>query len=891
MNEDVFSAKLSAFLHDPIDKPFILMQGESHEERAKKLADKLAVSLNYESASDYIASAMERAFLPKNASKTEKLQVKFLNDPYITHPFTGASLEKIKNLKGKKKEEFKKVVDTFFEETSKISFNSDKEKFIYLWRNFLPRLEKLSSDEIKKFWSLIPADTRIPDHSIFEHLKITSACYQATKEQRLLLNGCSLFFFTIGPVQSFISQARKTQDLYWGSFILSYLNWKGIEYIIDQYGSDSIIFPELLYQPLVDSWIEKELKIKIENSFSEQINMPTIPNCFLAILPISEEKKLKDIGEKVESKVKEEIEKISNKILETLKIKKPENFNKQINDFFKLYWVALPWFQDTGNQQDWEYALTQLKPYLNPDFSDYYSEYLDYFKKNTEYRLNIGNVYSLLFSFLKVTLKLRKNIGEFEQLEEEGRKCSLCGERNVLFYKDENRNRTKYSREAIFLENIPSGYLSNGEGLCGLCFMKRGAEEYFKDLFPRNFSDFPSTAEIAQGKFIEEFLKKLKAEDFKEFREYFHQGFDPQLLYEENLTDQYFKRYQISAPLDKVKPLQKKLIATAKEKKFKQSKYYAILMLDGDNMGQWLSGKNAPYFEKIYHPEVWKNLSEEFRSQLQNKKRPVTPALHSAISSALRNYSLEFVKKIFEQNKYSKLIYCGGDDVLAFICLEELLDVMVKLRGAFSGHIDKNLDVNFLEKSSGFVEDNHHFLLTLGSEATASAGICIAHYKTPLNEVLQSVREMEKKAKQWDCNKNRFAIALLKHSGSRTETNFCWTLEDSKEKEGTIAVLKKLIRSLQNEEISDSFLYDLRQEFSKFLDFDNNNSNENIPDDMILSELRRLICRSSQNDGYLKVEQSGLINDLGVLYREARNFKNFLAFLEIAIFLKRETTL
>jgi hypothetical protein len=68
---DIFSKKLRAFLHDPVDKAFVLFQ-KSHEERARELASKLDISVEKNKAFDHIASAMERAFLPKKASRKKK---------------------------------------------------------------------------------------------------------------------------------------------------------------------------------------------------------------------------------------------------------------------------------------------------------------------------------------------------------------------------------------------------------------------------------------------------------------------------------------------------------------------------------------------------------------------------------------------------------------------------------------------------------------------------------------------------------------------------------------------------------------------------------------------------------------------------------------------------
>ena len=51
-----------------------------------------------------------------------------------------------------------------------------------------------------------------------------------------------LFLFTIGPVQSFIAQARKTRDLYAGSRLLSELVLTGMDVFV-KYGGE-VIFPK-----------------------------------------------------------------------------------------------------------------------------------------------------------------------------------------------------------------------------------------------------------------------------------------------------------------------------------------------------------------------------------------------------------------------------------------------------------------------------------------------------------------------------------------------------------------------------------------------------------------------------------------------------------------------
>ena len=49
-----------------------------------------------------------------------------------------------------------------------------------------------------------------------------------------------------GPVHAFIAQARKTRDLYAGSYLLSYIITKTVGYIKEQYEDKiKIVFPNI----------------------------------------------------------------------------------------------------------------------------------------------------------------------------------------------------------------------------------------------------------------------------------------------------------------------------------------------------------------------------------------------------------------------------------------------------------------------------------------------------------------------------------------------------------------------------------------------------------------------------------------------------------------------
>ena len=91
-----------------------------------------------------------------------------------------------------------------------------------------------------------------------------------------------------------------------------------------------------------------------------------------------------------------------------------------------------------------------------------------------------------------------------------------------------------------------------------------------------------------------------------------------------------------------------------------QSNYYAIIVMDGDDMGQWLSGNKGQFPEPAGSIEY-----------------------HRIISKRLNRFAGQQVPKLVAEAG-GDLVYAGGDDVLAFVPLKNALDLCNKLRTAFS---------------------------------------------------------------------------------------------------------------------------------------------------------------------------------------------------------------
>lgn len=178
-------------------------------------------------------------------------------------------------------------------------------------------------DELRKYepnlaWEVLPADTRVPNHSLLHHNRLASTF--ATLDEPATL------VFTIGPVQSFIATARKTRDLWMGSYLLSYLIWHAIKFIADKLGPDHVIYPSLLEQPLVDFWMSEEKKLQVTKPTESRLRLATFPNKFTAIVPAVDAEKL---AQECENALRKEWHRLAEEIWKQLEQRAPEFKNPE----------------------------------------------------------------------------------------------------------------------------------------------------------------------------------------------------------------------------------------------------------------------------------------------------------------------------------------------------------------------------------------------------------------------------------------------------------------------------------------------------------------------------------------------------------------------------------
>ena len=266
----------------------------------------------------------------------------------------------------------------------------------------------------------------------------------------------------------------------------------------------------------------------------------------------------------------------------------------------------------------------------------------------------------------------------------------------------------------------------------------------------------------------------------------------------------------------------------------------------------------------------------------------MTPAVHATMSQALAAFALQQVRPIVEDHN-GFLVYAGGDDVLAFVSVDAVLDVLIELRAAFSGHRTADGTVDFTNTPTGFLDAGDRLLTTLGPAASASAGVAIAHYKAPLGMVLDTAYAMEKKAK--DAGRDRAAIAVLKRSGERNEAVLPFRAAAHptvNPPEGLLAVFRELVADLQAQDISPTFMRTIRRELYPLMDRKHGTLGDfPIADDFLRAELYRLIRRKSNAEADWA---NATADRLVAAYRATdAHLKTFLSALDIVLFLHKET--
>lgn len=759
---DFWKHKLAAFLHDSPSKALDIAEHEDRAANAYKRAGLEDFIKNYNHNADHTAAAADRVPWP-----SRKISCRFdgVNNRFH-HPLDG-------RLHLPPESRPLQVTDAEATEGAlqpqlDLPVNWDEVRkarahFFAHWR-----LWRRNCAESNPALGFLPAETRLPDHSIWHHMGMVSAL-AATHGQPAFLK------LQLGPVQDFIAAARSTRDLWSASYLLSWLMATGLATLAREIGPDSVIFPSLYGQPLFDLQFRDELWAEAKTSHQEkalnaweslghsaaELLTPNLPNIFLAIVPAAH---AAELGQLVAKAIRDEWEKIAEHVWEFSAevVTAPhsptnakERFFAQVERHLDLSWQATPWPASPDE------ALASAEKLLPKDadgkpnptcdrlrkFLHYFSgtgpdtmpvEHRDrrYYTDDSKTKLNnVGSAWSVLYTLNGWQLDATRQTRAFRAWSVGGTNCT-------------SSNNAK-------------------DALTGREEMIVGGKSWHDSLTGKWTKLFRHSDEVGAITLIKRTWHLAYLEKVKRLPASPENGFRMP-------NTQEIAAYQPDAECD----------ATPETATDERTPYFAIIALDGDSIGKIVSGEKCPDLgnQLADYPVTGdrhgtRDYFDQHRgTDLLKLQRPLSPSFHLQFSEALSNFALHCVGPIVKAHQ-GKVLYAGGDDVLAMLPASEAIACADALQRAFRGEDPASTDYLLQQIAPGFLartdrqSDQGKLIpfIVPGPACTVSVGIAIAHAKSPLQDAIREAHRAEKRAKQLHADKHALAVTVLKRSGEITE--------------------------------------------------------------------------------------------------------------------------
>ncbi|MYB35671.1 MAG: type III-B CRISPR-associated protein Cas10/Cmr2 [Gammaproteobacteria bacterium] len=862
-NNLLWKTKLAAWVHDPAEKALVLLRDKTGHEwgtvaelREILFGNRMMPSdvKEFVKLGDWYAAAADRPQFPTSESDhryAKWAQVDYAKNPVLKHPLTGKdyclqpltdiSLEDIKT---NSKSHFESLIHKRGDEVDQCR------TLLAFWR-FGPDTPHKLKDSMHNLWQCLPADTRVPDHTIWSHLDTVSAFAGAMALDQD--KSPSLLTVSLGPVQELIFESRTTSDLWAGSHLLSHLAWQGMCIVAKSIGPDSIIFPNLRGVPIVDVWLRDTMGLRSElfegtdwartnqRSDANPLFSAGLPNRFVAIVPAD---KAQSLAEEIKLTVQQYFQKIAKEGMDKVLAEigeKPDGqycysqIEQQLEGFPEVHWAAVPWRLAESRSKPKSIDVSNLESALDcfvPEGEASHGE-APHFLKSDAWKLlgnelrvenikfyapNPGVLYPALYDLLDRLAAAGKSVHPFSQLNQKGYRSNLNGEREWLALEQSQIHRPPGKRSEIetiwsrLAKQRPS-WVKQDEYLDALSMVKRlwptiftervqktlGTEELRRYTISTHALAFSVSLEqwcsqedtlsedvrsrlqkLDKGDFSyslpRRLLRKIRGIDSPQKQE------DAELL--RNIFPYLYEREQEQPGVDAenitCREIRKCLSLP------KPEAYYGILLFDGDKMGAWIAGNEEKFlirFKEVWHPKIRNSVLTRFEREPDimnylNEKRPSSPARHQVISEALNAYSLRIARYVVEECFKGKLIYAGGDDIMAMVCTDDILSVMNMLNLLYSGESldEPNKNLKNIKSGGGYVRIKGKLVCTMGNKATASCGAVVAHHQTPLSMVLRELRAAESLAKDdGGGGRDAFCLKILKRSGGMINLVSKWS--------------------------------------------------------------------------------------------------------------------
>ncbi len=554
-----------------------------------------------------------------------------------------------------------------------------------------------------------------------------------------------LIAISIGPVQEFIASARRTRDLWFGSFLLSEVCKATSRAIADAKGE--LIFPA----PEDPSDLEEESPLNVANVILAELPPNVRPEIIRDLAKkaaeISWKKFATEAKEKVEDRIRHDL------------------WEDQLNDVIEFYAAWTP----VESKEAYPQARQKLMRLLAgrkalKDFGPAKGRPLIPKSSLDGRRESVWNDRAKTDALNK-QLELRLRLAEGEQLDVVALTKRLAG------------GKKGYPSVSRIAADPWLRGLAKSDAKDELAVLISMCEPLVAKGLGRvkwtRFSDFQYEGSIVYRNRHKEFVKEI-AQDFS----------------------------ILNKLVDVLKNLEKNYGEPAP--------YMTVLVADGDRMGKSIAA---------------------IESAVEHRK----------FSQQLATFT-EGAEKTVEEHK-GALVYSGGDDVLAFLPLDQSLACARALHDQFAHLMAEWTDLE-------------------GRSPTLSVGLAIGHFMVPLEDLLEYGRNAEHAAKGTD--RNGLAVHLHVRGGAPIKIQGQWTA-------GLDERLENWTRLHQENKIPDKAAYDLRELAQNYKNWPHQTAGQQVLlASALQSDVLRLIKKKKGGQG-----EEGL-NELEMLLKTVCAYEDIL---------------
>ncbi|MGK7946153.1 MAG: type III-B CRISPR-associated protein Cas10/Cmr2 [Microcystaceae cyanobacterium] len=691
-------------------------------------------------------------------------------------------------------------------------FNPDNELknlkrlFWWLWRCLPQKTCDIFQDQSL---ILMPAETRLPDSSIWSHASITSALagalagYNLTPDHirekwsnKNTLSHPYLVSFTFSPVQELIKASRKMRDFWAGSWILHYLSAKVCWELARKYGPDCFLYPNLFAQPLIDHWLRQYMGEWVKQPSDRSLLTAGFPNVIILILPHA---KVADAMQQAKSELLKEWRRIAHLVFEELQVERhwmkalketDKTWQGWLNSQWQTYWTAIPIgatelpLKSNSLTQKAEASKTWIKQqnsaYKTNLFFEKESDFIftsatkRWEQQSRHFSVNVGSWWAAIFDQTRSALTAVKNARNWELPTAFGPRSTISGLGSSV-HPDNYKHKRDWVTEGDIspLWQRQAGLFDGIEQLNATEVVKRGLDKILPQLLASKKAKEPlsklsiSYPDLTSGvagylhqgteadqnnyyQACQAIQKQLSATITEKWGIPWADNYEdsrlvnchPRLLNIGWLTE------DLDEDLNEDSQQALQQIINSFYPQNNPTSWYVLAAGDGDSMNAWLKGEKMQKYAQ-YIPQslnISSDLQDTYQQFIQETPKRMGPSTHNALSRALLDFSNQLVPYLTEERYAGRLIYSGGDDVLAYTNLWEWDKWLWDIRQCFRG--DKDPQDEFTEEGNYWRSPKFSRpLFTMGKYATISFGIVIAHHSVPLAIALESLWEAEEKAK------------------------------------------------------------------------------------------------------------------------------------------------